>query len=191
MSLEAFRQSQLAAPRQYDDWQTWLSSQKFYGAISDEDIQAIEPPDAMQQSTIARMFASGLGRALPEIPAENRPLLVDEYLDFTVKSIFWGPSRSDYDTESQTWTLCIPQHSENYGDFIRELAILRTVAQYKDLPGEDFILIYPYFWGGSPNTFVTIHQGSSILKNEAPAQAIAEADAALQSLIRNAYQGEI
>ena len=56
---EAFQRSLPAAPREYDDWRPWLDAAQFYGTITDEEIQAMEPasPATVMQS-VSRISVS-------------------------------------------------------------------------------------------------------------------------------------
>src|SRR5262245_61939956 len=120
----AFQASRLVPPRQYGDWRAWLGSKRFYGEISNAEIEAMAHPEG--------------------------EIRMGDYLSGLVRQIYLGPAKSDYDPLSKTWTLRVMQCSENYLDFILILSVLRAVASYKDLHGDDFILIYPYLWGGAP-----------------------------------------
>jgi hypothetical protein len=165
-SLEVFKASPLAAPSRYSDWRPWLDSKKFHGEITDAEIQSLNP-----SNEIARFPIHTFG----------------DYLSLLSQDVSAAPVQSRYDTLSNTWTLCVLGLSENYKDFILILALLRGIEQYKDLPGEDFILIYPYFWeenaGASANAYVTLSAGSSRLVDEIPASAIQEANQALGKML--------
>lgn len=154
-NFEAFCQSQPVAPSFYQDWQGWLTTQKFYGAITDERIAAL---------SVAPSPSLG------------------EYLAQLVQDIYAGPAQSTYDPVAKRWTLAVAQLSENFFDFIEELTLLRSVAQYKDLPGEDFILIYPHFWGGDPQAYLVVTEGHSAFVHNAPKEALDEASQAMQRL---------
>lgn len=154
-SFAAFCQSQPVAPHFYKDWQGWLATKKFYGAITDEQIAALSAAPV-----------TSLG----------------DYLTSLVQDIYAGPAQSVYDPAANRWTLVVAQLSENFIDFIEALTPLRRVAQYKDLPGEDFILIYPHFWGGEPEAYLVVTEGNSAFVHNAPAEAIDEASQALQRL---------
>lgn len=163
-NFENFKNSLPVLPNFYNDWLPWLSSKKYYGNITDDEIQKMtHQPDDVKS--------------------------VGDYVSFLTQDIYAGPSQSLYDAASNTWTLCIAGLSENYKEFISVLSILRGVEKYKDLPGEDFILIYPYFWLEHPekytNAYVVIRNGESRIVNEIPAKAIDEANQALGKMIEN------
>ncbi len=161
-SFETFKNSTPVTPSYYSDWQPWLSAQKFYGQITDAEIQGMAHyPDNIKS--------------------------VNDYLSLLLQDVYTRPSHSRYDALSNTWTLCIMGLSENYRDFILALSILRGVEKYKDMADEDFILIYPYFWEEHPemdaNAYVTINTGSSRIVDEIPAEAITEANQALGKML--------
>ena len=165
-NLNTFKNSPLVAPNHYPDWRPWLSTKKFYGEITDAEIQGMTPSIDAERSAVRS---------------------VGEYLALLLQDVYAGPSQSLYDTVSNTWTLCVMGLSENYKDFILALSILRGIEAYKDLAGEDFILIYPYFWKKDPGTFVnayvTITKDSSQIVNEIPVEAINEANQMLDKLL--------
>ncbi len=174
--FEEFRNSPLVAPNHYNDWRSWLSAKKFYGEITDAEVQAMTPSTEVEGSKVKS---------------------VGEYLSLLLQDPYAGPSQSLYDVSSNTWTLCVMGLSENYKDFILALSILRSIEEYKDIAGEDFILIYPYFWEAKPeafvNAYVTISSGSSRIVNEIPVEAIDEANQALEKLLvefRKSYKDE-
>jgi hypothetical protein len=55
---------------------------------------------------------------------------------------FVMPARSSYDEASQAWTLAVLDFSENYDDYLAAVAVFREAAKYKDLDGDDGMLIY-------------------------------------------------
>jgi len=154
-ALEAYKQSQPLAPNRYTDWRPWLETKTYHGQIADDDIAALRFAD---DKTCGAYVSAWSG------------------------DIYAGPAASRYDPATQTWTLVIAGCSENYREFIEILSILRGVAVYKDLPGEDFILIYPYFWSGAPEAYLVLAQGTSRFEQAIPPGALAEADARLQGL---------
>lgn len=164
--LEAFQSSRLMAPRSYDDWQPWLDSKTFHGNITAADIQNLNP---------------SLDAGASDVQS------VGEYLSFLLEDAYASPSQANYDATTQTWTLYVMQLSENYNDFIVALSILRGIAAYKDLPGDDFIIIYPYLWAENPGAFaeayVVVTPGSSRILNQIPADVIHEANQRLGNVL--------
>src|SRR5262249_49259310 len=152
-NLEAFKNSLLIAPSHYTDWQPWLHTRTYYGEITDAEIQGMEFSEVLS---------------------------VGEYLSLLLQDVYASPSQARYDIASNTWTLCVMELSENYKDFILVLSILRGIAAYKDTPGEDFIIIYPYLWTDNSemyvDAYVTLTTGNSQMVNEIPAEAITEAN---------------
>lgn len=162
-ALHAFLESKPALPRQYHDWREWLSSKQYYGEISDASIQAMEH---IEGTTVGNTLALWLQK-----PYE-------------------GLGQASYDAATQRWILGLLDCLENYKDFILVLSLLRAISHYKDLPGDDFILIYPYMGGGTPEAYVPkvyviVSQGRTLLASEVPDAVREEADAGL-SRIREA-----
>src|SRR5262249_29701975 len=131
--LQAFHNSRLIAPRSYTDWHPWLDTKTFYSDITAADIQNMDP-----------VHDAGVSDGQS----------VGEYLAFLLQDAYASPAHAHYDATSQTWILCVMQLSENYNEFILVLSILRGIAAYKDLPDEDFIIIYPYLWVENPGAYV-------------------------------------
>jgi hypothetical protein len=154
-ALRAFVESRPTRPAAYGDWRGWLDRASFYGTISDAAIAAMEPS------------------AEPSVRA---------YLDALCRPVVYEPSRERYDPATQTWTLTVLQYAENYGDFIDILTIIRAITAYKDLPGDDVILIYPFLWGGEPEAYLRIAEGASHFEQQVPGDVIAEADAYFRQL---------
>lgn len=153
-AMQAFEQSAPAHSGRYGDWRPWLDAATFYGTIGAADIEAIG----------ARLAG----------------LQVRAYLDNLCASRFNGPAESRYDPQAEVWTLAVTQCAENYRDFIEVLSIVRGIADYKDRPGEDLALIFPFLWGGPPEAHLRIAAGASALVMPAPEAAVAEASAFLQ-----------
>lgn len=158
-AFAAFQASPLALPKEYSDWRAWLDSRHYHGYISDERIGAATHPEK----------ATTVGDYLAETDA--------------MSALGIG---SSYDSATQTWLYRLIECSENYFDFLLILSVLRAVARYKDLPSapstEDFILIYPYLWGGDAEAYLVITPGASHFSNEIPAAAIQEADDSFNTL---------
>lgn len=161
----AFRQSPLSRPRNYGDWLPWLATRAYVGEkIGQADIEAM---DFLEYASVG------------------------DYLDSLVADTFFGrqTARSLHHPSTNRWTLLVMQFSDNYNDFIEALAALRAVAQFKDMPGQDFILIFPYFaapFDISPNrdvdekTYLSVGHGTSALAAQTPAEAIQEAESAMK-----------
>ena len=158
-AFAAFQASSLALPGAYTDWRTWLDRQRYYGQISDAEIATAVYPE----------------------PANT----VGAYLAETAAMSAFGLG-SHYDPVTETWLFRLIECSENYFDFVLILSVLRAIAHYKDLPDtpvqDDFILIYPFLWGGAPNAYVVITPGTSYFGAAIPPTAIQEADASFTAL---------
>ena len=158
-AFAAFQASPLTLPGAYTDWHVWLDGQRYYGQISDDQIATAAHPE----------------------PANT----VGAYLAETAAMSAFGLG-SHYDPVTETWLFRLIECSENYIDFLLILSVLRAVAHYKDLPADpandDFILIYPFLWGGAPNAYVVITSGTSYFGATIPPTAIQEADASFTAL---------
>jgi hypothetical protein len=155
-ALAAYRQSRPQPPTAYTDWLPWLATRQFYGTIDAQKIAELP------------------------FPADTS---CGDYLAELVNSPYAAPTADHYDPVTHAWTLAVTMYSENYFDFIELLSVLRNVAQYKDLPSPDFILIYPYLWGDAPNAYLVVEQGASHFEPDTLAPALAEANAALKTLV--------
>lgn len=103
----------------------------------------------------------------------------------------WGrhqrsPAWNDYDDATQTWTLGVLEFSQSREWIVGAVNVLRRVAQYKDLPGTDYLLIYEYLFGkGCVVVTVELTPGASrILQEPPPPRLTAEADLMMNSLLR-------
>lgn len=158
-AFAAFEASPPVPPKAYDDWRGWLDRQRYYGDIDDDKITS---------ATHSENFST-----------------VGAYLAMPVTLGEFGLG-SHYDAATQTWHFRLVECSENYLDFLLILSVLRAIAHYKDLPAEpanaDFILIYPFLWGGDANAYVVITPGASYFSTDIPPTAIQEADASFTAL---------
>lgn len=158
-ALKAFRASPVSLPSAYDDWSEWLENSQFHGTIGPERIAKLET------------YMQSLGT-------------VGTYVDQWLDSRYSQPVRDHYNPETQTWTLCILQCSENYVEFIEVLSIMRAACQFKDVQsGDDFILIFSYLWDGGINVYVPLDMNSSQLHTQVPEQPLEEAKAALADVL--------
>lgn len=155
----AFLASPLALPKAYSDWRAWLDASRYHGHISDERIQAATHPE--------------------------KATTVGDYLAETDAMRVLGIG-SSYDPTTEIWLYRLIECSENYFDFLLILSVLRAVSRYKDLPSapstDDFILIYPFLWGGAAEAYLVITQGASYFREEIPAAAQQEADDSFQAM---------
>lgn len=113
---------------------------------------------------------------------------VREWLDAVVAPGAWGfpmPVRNRYDEAECSWTLGVLDFSENYDDYLAAVAVFRLAAAYKDLPGDDGMLIYGYMFGDNEISValrVDIGQSSFLSEDEAGA-LVAQADETMEALM--------
>lgn len=98
-------------------------------------------------------------------------------------------TRLSYDPDQQCLNLEILEFSENLIEYASVLNVLRCIAYFKDRPDADFIVIYPYLWGGGVDVAVELGVGQSrILAQAQDAAQISQfralADAALSERIK-------
>ena len=114
-------------PRLDDNWTNWWSSRKMYGK------RILEADDLYAYND-----------------ASNKEIL-DGW-----KNASHSGTLYEYDAATQTMKIGIVFFSENYGEMIPMLAFLLSLADYKEYNDDDFIIIYPYFWGDKVlNAFIT------------------------------------
>ena len=94
------------------------------------------------------------------------------------------PSSVGYDDKTQTWTAAVLDFSENYDDYIAAVAVFREIAKYKDLPGDDGLLIYGFlFENEAVAVALRIEMGAShFLAESATESLVSEANAAMTTL---------
>lgn len=97
-----------------------------------------------------------------------------------------SPALNEYNDETQTWTLAVLEFAESSDWVIGAVNVLRRVAEFKDLPGTDYLLIYEYlFEQGEVVAAVELNAGHShILPGPPPRRVLAEADRAMNGLLR-------
>jgi len=97
-----------------------------------------------------------------------------------------SPAFSHYDDATQTWSLGVLEFNQSREWIIGALNVLRRVAEFKDLPGTDYLMIYEYlFHKGTVVVAVELTPGGSrILQESPPPQTTAEADRMMNSLLR-------
>jgi hypothetical protein len=158
-ALAAWRAAPVGRATDWDDWMPWLAVQSYSGPrMTPADIAAIaRRPDP-------RLRTNG------------------DWID----AVAGFGARAAYDAATQRWALMVIEYSENYREYIEALAVLRGAARFKDRPGDDFVLIFPYMWGYPGGVGAGIGQGSSTLWGPLPGAAVAEASAALQALYEDA-----
>jgi hypothetical protein len=90
---------------------------------------------------------------------------------------------SHYDAASETWQFCVLQFSENYGEFLEFLPSMRAACFFKDRPGDDFLVVYPFIWDTGHIACFSIDPGHSRFRPDFPPRWHAEANAALGALM--------
>ncbi|MGE9763589.1 hypothetical protein [Pseudomonas sp. PDM20] len=97
-----------------------------------------------------------------------------------------SPAWNHYDDWTQTWSLGVLEFRDSRDWIVGVLNVLRRVAEHKDLPGTDYLLIYEYLFGkGSVVAAVELTPGASrILLEQPPPRVMAEADIVMSRLIR-------
>jgi hypothetical protein len=103
----------------------------------------------------------------------------------------WGqhqrsPAWNHYDDTTQIWSLGVLEFPESREWIVGAINVLRRVAEFKDLPGTDYLLLYEYLFGkGSIVAAVELNPGSSrILHEEPPAYLATEANLMMNHLLR-------
>jgi hypothetical protein len=155
-ALRAFRTSAPASPLDYDDWLGWLATRKWHGSITAEELVAQAAQDMPKGGTSVGNVLDGLCNGIP--------------------------AQYAYSADTNRCTLLVALFSESYDDFIVTLAMLRAAAKFKDLPGDDIVLIFPYFWDETPGICLRIQQGASTFLTETPTEVMEEACAGMKAL---------
>lgn len=156
-NLEAFLHSEAGAAACFDDFEHWLDvNRRWRGNMTWSELCELG------QGTTAQAWIDGWSRH-PRSPAWNH-----------------------YDAATQTWSLAVLEFAESREWVIGALNVLRRIADFKDLPGTDHLLIYEYlFEQGSVVAAVELAPGKSrILPGEPPATLTGEADRVMGGLLR-------
>lgn len=97
-----------------------------------------------------------------------------------------SPAWDHYDEATQTWSLAVLEFAESREWVIGALNVLRRIADFKDLPGADYLLIYEYlFEQGSVVVAVELLPGQSrILPRQPPEELTVEANRVMGGLLR-------
>nr|WP_315245226.1 hypothetical protein [uncultured Albidiferax sp.] len=90
---------------------------------------------------------------------------------------------SRYDEATETWQFCVLQFSENYGEFLEFLPSMRAACFFKDRPGDDFLVVYPFIWDTGHTVCFHIDLGHSRFQSDFPPCWHAEAHAELGALM--------
>ncbi len=120
-SYKAFRSAPPPAASRTLEWEAWLSDKRYHG-----------PPIGLDE--IENRYC------------RYRESSVDGFLRAVAESDDSGFALDQYDLTREEWTYRILDYSENYGDFIKMLNVLQSVAPLKDRPGRDHALIFGHFY---------------------------------------------
>ena len=158
--LHEFLASAFPIPSEDADVLAWLSEASYYGE-----------------------------RYTPELIREriSSEPTVGQWVESLVASAPYGfvmPARNSYDEASQAWTVAVLDFSENYDDYLAAVAVFREIAKYKDVPGDDGMLIYANMFGNDDvEVALRIGMGTSqFLKEDEVADLIQEANVAMDRL---------
>ncbi|WP_157288392.1 hypothetical protein [Uliginosibacterium gangwonense] len=157
-AFERFLKSQTVAASHFNDWMPWLGQAEVYGGPLSE-------------------------QWLAEVSEGHQPGTVEDALAAWVDD-GWAMARSVYDEATETWMFGCLQFSENYGEYMVYLPLMRAVEAFKDRAGDDFMVVYPRIWGPTDCHVVCISlsQDGGALCDEFSPRMRAEADGFLQRL---------
>ncbi|MCJ1885659.1 hypothetical protein LNN38_12455 [Pseudomonas sp. LA21] len=156
-NLEAFLHSEADSASCFDDFEQWLDiNRRWRGNMTWHELCELG------QGTTAQAWVDGWSRHLR------------------------SPAWNLYDEATQTWTLAVLEFAESREWVIGALNVLRRIADFKDLPGPDHLLIYEYlFEQGNVVAAVELLPGQSrILPHDPPAGLTVEADRVMGRLLR-------
>ena len=77
-----------------------------------------------------------------------------------------SPPFYDYDAESGTLTYAQLLFDENFINYMIYLAALRSLADFKDTDGPDFVVIYPYLWDPGCDVIMEISRNKTAFYQE-------------------------
>ncbi|MFJ3259211.1 hypothetical protein ACIPK7_03060 [Pseudomonas sp. NPDC086581] len=155
--LEDFLRQEAGSAAGFDDLEQWLDrNPRFRGGLTWSELCELG------QGTAAEGWVDGWSRHLR------------------------SPAWDHYDDWSQTWSLGVLEFRDSRDWIVGALNVLRRVAEYKDRPGTDYLLIYQYLFGkGTVVAAVELTPGASrILLEPPPPRVMAEADMVMSRLVR-------
>jgi hypothetical protein len=160
--LEEFLKSAFPDPSTDESVLAWLSEASYYGSRY--------TPEKIRAQVVAETTTVGAW--------------VDDLMAPGIYG-FPMPCLNAYDDATQTWTIGVLDFSENYDDYTAAVAVFRAIAAFKDVPGDDYMLIYAFLFGsGGIDVALKIVPGTSVFLDEsAAAQFVPEANAAMQALM--------
>ncbi len=96
-------------------------------------------------------------RIIDEAGVGNRDFCCQELEEFSFQN---------YDSEEQTFTLFWMEYSINYSELLQFLNSFRQIADFKDLPNDDFLVVGYADWNSDETELVLrIRKGSSSILN--------------------------
>lgn len=144
---EKFLAHRTRSAAEFGDWLPWLSTKDYHGSAMTEDDVVQRAMSGLHVATWLREFSSG------------------KYAEF------YAPVVDRYDEEGGVWTFVVFGFSENYGDCIEALNLLRQISDYKDVDGKDYLAIVPWLFGAgfdAPEAVIEIEVGTSRFVNTLP-----------------------
>ncbi|SFS71409.1 hypothetical protein [Sphingobacterium wenxiniae] len=92
--------------------------------------------------TSREMYSKQELQHLPVYRTQTNRQIIDEFLGYRDMGTFEG-----YDAHSECWTFISVFFSENYGEILPMLALLKDLATYQDEGDVGIALIYDHQWG--------------------------------------------
>lgn len=150
-AFDRFLLHKVVPPSHFDDWEGWLSTTEYYGSpITHSTIDTFDKRAGNWNFTINSWLRNWIEADYPD---------------------YYPPIINHYDEQTQTWTLAVPEFSENYGNFIVALNTLRQIAWFKNIDSSDYILIFRFFFGDgteAPDAVMKITPNSSEFVSSIP-----------------------
>jgi hypothetical protein len=151
-AYEQFLAHRTRSAVEFGDWLQWLSTKDYHGP-------------AMTQADVVQRAGSGL-----HVATWLREFSTGQYAEF------YAPVVNRYDDESGIWTFAVFGFSENYGECIEALNLLRQISDHKDAGGQDYLAIVPWLFGAgfnAPEAVIEIGMGASAFVGSLPATNVA------------------
>ena len=149
---EAYRASTPLAPRDYPDWQPWVDSRPMHGGAFE-----VGELRAGSRTTCGEILDGWLG--------DGR---------------FAGNSQERVDASG--WTISMLEFSENYGDYVELLTVLRAASGFIPEGGRGVAVIHDFLWGDTEtDVAVEMTAGTSRILDPPPPKDIEDAAAHLQT----------
>lgn len=112
-AFDRFLLHKVVPPSHFGDWEDWLSTAEYYGErITNTTVDNIDKRAGNWGFTVDSWLHDWIERGYPE---------------------YSPPIINQYDEQTRTWMLSVPDFSENYGDFIVTLNVIRQIAWFKDI----------------------------------------------------------